>query len=79
MTRGIFHGIPLEIIAYLVCIVLYCVYNLLNGFLFYMGIYFYESGCILQAFKRAKYNLTSKSKCPYKTEKRLIRILLNGL
>ena len=41
------HGIPS-----MYCIVLYCVYNLLNGFLFYMGIYFYESGRILQAFKR---------------------------
>ena len=39
-----------------VCIVLYCiischiVYLTLKGFLFYMGIYFYESRRILQAF-----------------------------
>ena len=43
-----------------------------------MGIYFYESVGILQAFMLAKYNLTSNNKYPYKTENRLIRYLLNA-
>ena len=38
-------------------------YNLLNGFPFYMGIYFYESE------RRAKYNLTSKNKYRKQLEK----------
>ena len=70
--------ILIKCIIIIIIIIIIINNNIISIIIIIMGIYFYESGRILRALRRAKYNLTSKNKYPYKTEHRLIRYLLNG-